>query len=213
MAKTKTFITVIPFQGNNGLKATVYKSDGNSKLEYGETRFPIIPAINGYTEKGDKIRVIAILIDGDNYKHNFETYFVPEIESLVKAKELSFDGIEIIRKPEKEDIETQLTLFRNIIDKIEDDEEIFACLTYGRKIEPIVETMALNYAYKIKKNVSIGCVVYGLFMHTESGSDNYIYDVTSLFFTSTIIDKIAEMNVKEPEKAIRAMLGTGDKNE
>lgn len=214
--KTKTFITVIPFQPKgetlekDKLRPVIYEPAGNSKLAYGETRFPIIPTINGYCGEGDSIRVIAILIDGENYKYNYETYFVPEVNNLVENKKLKFSGIEIIRKADKEDIDTQLKLFTDIINMANDNEELFACLTYGRKLEPIVETLALNYAYKLKSNVSIGCIVYGLFHHTDSGSGTYIYDTTALFYMNSIVYKLAELKVSDPEAAIKSMLGIGD---
>ncbi|PKM59980.1 MAG: hypothetical protein CVU99_10600 [Firmicutes bacterium HGW-Firmicutes-4] len=209
MEKTKTFITVIPFQGqdeqgNDMLKPVLYSPAGNTRLAYGETRFPIIPVINGYAKKDDKIRVIAILSDGANFMHNFETYFKPEVEALVKNNELKLDEIEVIQVSDKEDIDTQLKLFSDLIDKVENNEEIFACITYGTKPTPIVINMALNYAYRIKEDVNIGCIVYGRYLHTDSTGT--LYDTTALFYLESVVNKVADMNVKDPEKAIRAML-------
>ncbi|MCL2410418.1 MAG: TM1812 family CRISPR-associated protein [Treponema sp.] len=233
MSKTKTFISIIPFQAHdkNGnkekdsLKSAVYPAKGNSKLEYGATRFPIIPVINGYAEKGDKIRVIAILTDGDNFNYNYETYFKTEISDIIKAKELILNEnkIEIIRTADSEDTETQLKLFLDIIISISDHQDIYACITYGTKPTPIIESMALNYAYKIKKDVSVGCIVYGRYVNdnptltveenAKNKENNGIYDTTSLFYLDSIVNKLADMKVPNPEKAIRAMLGIGDNNE
>jgi len=213
---TKTFISVIPFQGKdkNGedmLKAFVYKPRGNSKLAYGETRFPIIPAINGYTEKGDKIRVIAILTEGENFAHNYRTYFVREINEIVKKKGLIFDGIEIVSSPDSEDIDTQLKLFGDVIDLIRDNEEIYACITYGTKPTPILESMALRYAYLLKKDVSIGCIVYGRYTFIDESDNNGIYDTTALFHMESVVNRLAELKISKPEIAIKAMLE--DKND
>jgi hypothetical protein len=212
MDKTKTFIATIPFQGkdkdgNDMLKPVTYTPAGNSRLTYGATRFPIIPLINGYAERGDRVRVIAIFTDGDNFKHNYETYFVPEVTELAAQNGYTFDGIEIVQTPNKEDIDTQLALFADIIAKIGDGEELYACITFGTKPTPIVQTMALNYAYKLKKDTSIGCVVYGLFRHGNPVGE--IFDTTALFYMDSIVNKLAEMKTPHPEKAIRAMLGIG----
>ena len=228
MEKTKTFITTIPFQPHdkNGdktqdqLKAVVYPAKGNSRLEYGETRFPIIPVINGYAENGDKIRIIAILTDGENFKYNYDTYFVPEINDIIKKKNLEFEKpekIEEISTADSEDIETHLKLFSDIIDKIGDNEELYACITYGTKPTPIIESMALNYAYKLKKNVSVGCIVYGRFMNNnprltaeeneKNKKNNGIYDTRALFHMDSIVNKLSEMKAPNPENAIRSMLG------
>jgi len=232
MNKTKTFITAIPFQphdkygdkSKDQLRAVVYPAKGNSKLKYGETRFPIIPVINGYAEKGDKIRVIAILTDGDNFKYNYETYFINEINRIIKEKELVLNGneIEVIKTADSEDIETHIKLFSDIMTAIGDNEYIYACITYGTKPTPIIESMALSYAHRLK-NVSVECIVYGRYMNhntwlsdkenEKNKENNGIYDTTSLFYMDSIINKLAEMKAPNPEKAIRIILGVDDVNE
>jgi hypothetical protein len=216
MGKTKTFICIIPFQGKNSktgedmLKPVVYTPSGNSRLEYGETRFPIVPVINGYAESGDKIRVIAIVTDGDNFRYNYETYFVPEITALAEKNDYDFAGIEAVNTPDSEDIETQLALFADLIRTIGEDEELSACITYGTKPTPIVQFIALNYAYKLKSGASIGCIAYGRFLHNDDGRGlGVIYDQTALFYMDSIVNKLAEMKAPHPEKVIRAMLGIG----
>jgi hypothetical protein len=214
VSKAKTFVSVIPYQGKNQktgedmLQPVLYKPHGNVKLAYSATRFPIVPAINGYAERGDKVRVIAILTEGEDYKHNYECYFVPEIDMLVRDKSLDFSGVEVINTADSEDIDTQLKLFSDIIDAIGDSEDIYACITYGTKPTPIVETMALNYAYRLKKDVSVGCIVYGRFINTNPTSDkNGIYDTTALFYMDSIVNELANHGASNPEKAIRIMLG------
>ena len=120
--KTKTFLAVIPFQGkdkegNDLLKAATYLPVGNDRLAYGETRFPIIPVIAGYANQGDRIRVIAIKTEGNNYEHNYDTYFVPEVQALCKQKGLCFNAIEAVSTPNKETIEVQLKLFSDTVAK------------------------------------------------------------------------------------------------
>ena len=232
MCTTKTFISAIPFQPydksgnkeNDSLKSLVYPAKGNSKLEYGETRFPIMPVINGYAEKGDKIRVMAILTDGDNFKYNYETYFIDEINDIIKAKELVLNGneIEVIQTADSEDIETHIKLFIDIMTAISDNEDIYACITYGTKPTPIIESMALSYAYRLK-NVKVECIVYGRYMNPnprlsdeeneKNKENNGIYDTTSLFYMDAVINELAEKKSPNPEKAIRAMLRIGDANE
>jgi len=97
-------------------------------------------------------------------------------------------------------------LFSDINNLIGDNEEIYACITYGTKPTPIIETMALNYAIKLKKNVTVGCIVYGRYMHIDDNDNNGIYDTTALFRMDSIVNKLAEKKAKHPEKAIRLML-------
>jgi hypothetical protein len=221
--KTKIFISAIPFLGKRRLadgtlkdmlEPVLYKPVGNPKLEYGgETRFPIVPVISGFTDSGDAVRVIAVITDGDksnakNTAYNYRTYFEPEIKKICRAKELEFDSIKLIHTPDNESIDAQLKLFSDIADAIHPGDEVYACISYGTKPMPIVLTMALNYAYKLKKDVSIGCIVYGRFPHLEEDQGKaLIYDTTSLFYMDSIVNKLAEIKAEDPAKAVRLMLG------
>ena len=225
MNKTKVFISTMPFLGQRQLadgtmkdmlETAEYKAIGNPKLNYPEkARFPIIPVINGYAEAVDNIRVIAVLTDGEesnakNTRYNYEKHFEPEIKAICAAKNLSFNSSEIekIHTLDSEDMDTQLKLFSDIAGKINPGEEIYACITYGTKPMPIILTLALNYAYKLKKDVSVGCTVYGRYPHLGNGQGtSYIYDTTPLFHMDSIISKLSEINAKDPAKAIRLMLG------
>jgi hypothetical protein len=214
MVNNKVFISAIPFLSEDKLKSVIYKPIGNPRLEYNiETRFPIIPVINGYVTAGDHVRVIAILTEGEmsnakNTKHNFDTFFVPEIKDLTGIKKADFDCIDVIRTPDNEDIDTQLKLFADIAESINPGDDVYACITYGTKPMPIVLTMALNYAYKLKKDVSIGSIVYGRYHHVcDVEGDSLIYDTTSLFYMDSIVSKMAEIKASDPDKALRLVLG------
>ena len=216
MGKTKTFICTIPFQKEGSLKPIVYKAHGNSKLDeygtkYGQTRFPIVPVINGYAEKGDRIRVIAIVSEGENFRHNYDTYFVDEVNNIVKENKYVFDGIEKISTPDEEGIEAQLKLLAELLDKINDNEEVSACITYGTKPLPIVQFIALNYAGKIKADTTIGCIAYGRFLHTEEEQNiGRIWDQTALFYIDSIVSKLAQNQVKNPDEVIKAWFDLED---
>ena len=223
MGKTKVFISSMSFLGQRILKdgtvkdmleAVVYKPAGNPRLEYpSKTRFPIVPVINGYAQAGDAVRVIVILTEGEktnarNTNENYRKFFEPEIKELCATKGIDLAEIEIIRTPDKEDMDTQLELFSNIADAINPGDEIYACISYGTKPMPIVLTLALNYAVKLKEDVSVGCTVYGRFPHYDEGnSDSIIYDTTPLFHMDSIISKLAEVKAKDPAKVIKLMLG------
>ena len=213
--KTKTFITAIPFQGkdrdgNDGLKETHYQPDGCPELEYGKTRFPIVPVIANSVKKDDNVRIICILTDGENFKHNYDTYFVPEITDLQKEIGFRFNQVEIIDVSDTENIDTHLKLFTDIISVIKDNEDLYACITYGTKPTPVVLSMALNYAYKLKKNTTVERIVYGRFLHFNkelNKTEGYLYDTTPLFYMDSIVNKLSEIGAPHPEDAIKTMLG------
>ena len=150
------------------LELTQYTPSNNSKLEYKKKiRFPITCAINGYAEKGDTIRIIAIKNDGNvDAEYNYKEFFIKEIETVTEEKGIEFDhkNIQIINIPNDETIETHLKLFVDIFSAIEKDEEVYACMTFGTKPVPVVLSMALNYVNRIRKNTSVNCIVYACFL-------------------------------------------------
>jgi hypothetical protein len=213
---TKLFITVIANQGEkNGerlLKAVRYTPSGNSKLGYDKAiRFPITCAINGYANKGDKLRIIAIKNAGNkDADYNFQNFFKEEIKTVAAEKEIDFnvDDIEVIEIPNNETTETHLKMFVDIISTIGDDTEICACITFGTKPVPVVLSMALHYVYAIRKNTSVKCIVYG----RAFPGPVEIFDTTPLFYMDAIVNTLSKIKPKDPDKAIRQMLGLQAEN-
>ena len=205
----KKFITTIPYQDpekynqRGGLIKSVYRADDNQKLVYGETAFPIIPVINGYAESGEEIEIIPILADYKNVDGNYNI-FKDEVNELCTSIGVKCTFNEAVRIPYDNSIDTELDLFGKLIDCFEDRDTIYTCITFGAKPFPIILTMAMNYAHRIKKNVSIGCVVYGAMDHNTGESS--IYDVTSLFYIDETVRLLAEQNVKDPAAFIKKLL-------
>ena len=91
-----------------------------------------------------------------------------------------------------------------MIDHLADEDEIYACITYGTKPSAVIELMALRYIRQIKKNASIGCVAYGGLDHLSGRAK--IYDVTALVQLDDIIRVLAQTGVEKPREAIQRIL-------
>lgn len=183
---SKRFITVISLQNPDSLVKSIYEAVDNERLDYKkETAFPVIPLIAGYTEKGDEIEVVAICHDYPNSEINYEA-FEEELSQLCTERKIKY-SLNKLSVPYDNQISTQLKTFYKLAEKIEDGDEINACLTYGTKPLSIIELMTLNYAYRAKKNCSYGALVYGEKDHASGRTR--IYDVTRLFIVDEIIQK------------------------
>ena len=201
----KKFIMVTPQQQPGKLQLKVYEPQGNSLLEYGETHFPIIPTINGYVDDGEEIKLITLTYDTENCAHNLEI-LKQELEDL-KADRGIVCELDSILVPADESVSATLHVFQEFIDRVDDDDELFACITYGSKPMPIVEVMALQYAYRIKRNASIECVVYGsIDFNAPAPYPSKIYDVTSLVKLDEIVRLLAERGIEDPETVIASIL-------
>ena len=157
----KKFITVIPLQVQGQLRRYHYQAVDNSRLQMdGPTSFPILAAVNGYVQPGEKFRLLAIAADSEDGRRNCAV-LQGELEELCRTKGCPCPQIETIPAPADEGVAAQIAAFQRLIACVEDDDELFVCVTYGTKLLSQVTLMAVQYAYQAKKNTSISCVVYG----------------------------------------------------
>lgn len=206
----KKFIMTSPYQPApdpekkiRGLEKGIYTAADNQLLAYDTpTSFPIISTINGYAEEGEQIEVITIVSEYENAEYNYGL-LKEELDDLSKKKEFSYT-LKEVRVPYNNAIDTELELFSKLIDCTADGDTLYACITYGSKPFPLIQIMALNYAYRIRKNVSIGCIVYGAKDHNNGNME--IYDITSLLYIDEAVRLMAEQKVENPTDLIKKLL-------
>lgn len=200
----KKFFMVTPQQPKGMLKKQKYQSAGNSLLEYGETCFPIIPVINGYLEQGEQAQLITVTYDSDDCRRNLET-LSEEVAVICAAKDATC-AIDSVEVPFDDSVSAVIHVFQELINRTDDDDELYACITYGSKPMPIVLVMALQYSYRLKKNAYIECVVYGQIDRSQNPPTARIYDVTALVQLDEIVRLLADKGVENPEEAIKAIV-------
>ncbi len=199
----KKFIMTSPYQPKGRLEKGIYKAADNQLLAYDiPTSFPILSAVNGYVESGEAIEIITIVSDYDNAKYNYEL-FKEEVSQLSLNKGFNYT-MKAVSIPYDNSINTELELFGKLIDCMSDDDTLFVCITYGSKPFPLVQIMALNYAYRIRKNVSIGCIVYGAKDHNNGNME--VYDITSLLYIDEAVRLMAEQKIENPTDMIKNLL-------
>jgi hypothetical protein len=206
----KKFIMTSPYQPApnpekriRGLEKGIYTAADNQLLVYdAPTSFPIIPTINGYAEEGEQIEAITIVSEYENAEYNYGL-LKEELDNLSKKKGFSYT-LKEVRVPYNNAIDTELELFAKLIDCTADGDTLYACITYGSKPFPLIQIMALNYAYRIRKNVSIGCIVYGAKDHNNGNME--IYDITSLLYIDEAVRLMAEQKVENPTELIKNLL-------
>ena len=207
----KTFITFSPQQAEGFLHAALYLPAGNPALEYGETRFPIIPVINGYTLQNEEIRVIVLCQDHERCVNNLK-YLRQELESVFQTKNLraaatATEGelFELVMVPFSDKVTDHVETFQKLIDRIQDGDDLHACITYGSKPAPMVELMAMRYARQIKKDTYISCIVYGQL--GRGGDPSYIHDETALAHLDDLIRILAMNGDPNPKATLDRIIG------
>lgn len=221
----KKFLMVTPLQpvgvkedGKtfDSLRLCNYEPVGNQKLEYGKmTRFPLMHLINGYAEPGEEIRVIAITPKYEYCQVHLQQ-LREELASLQAEKGFLCRGVEAVEVDFAGDVATQIEVFHKLLSYVEDHDILYGCLTYGMKPMPIAELMAIQYAYRVLDNVSIGCLVYGEVDYsrppiakTKDGKGIFptrIFDITALIQLDEIVRILADRKVADPKGMIERII-------
>ena len=204
----KKFVTAIPLQAQGKLERKHYKAVGNPRLDMEETvSFPILTAFQGYVNPGEHSQIIAIRTDSENARRNF-SILEQETAELCRKRGIPYPDIVVIDVPEDETVTTHVATFRQLIDRFSDGDELFGCLTYGTKPLSEVVRMSIQYAYRVKKNASICCVVYGQIIRdsTSEAKDSLVHDETALLRLDEIVRLLADQGVENPSGVLDALL-------
>lgn len=202
----KKFFTNIPLQKEKQLQPFLYQACGNRRLVMDEkTRFPIIPAINGYVEAGEEFRVIAVMQDSDDAKRNLGL-LEEELKSLCEKKRLPFpaNGIECIAGSEDQTVISNLVTVQSLLDCIGDEDELYVCVTFGTKPMAMTLLSAVRNACLLSHNTKVSCIVYGEIDRRNSSDPKdwkcSIYDETPL----VELDRLSyAMALKSPHTALK----------
>ncbi len=199
----KKYYTTIPQQPvPDGLRLTEYKNPGCSPLlNYGKTRFPIVAVIANSAKKGDAVRVYGIKPEHENTSH-WEAELKAELDGLKENIGFSYEFI-VLETAMSETVENHLALFKKLIDTADDNDHIYADITFGTKPIPIVMLMFMNYTYKYRDNAEIESIVYGQF--NNATKEAALYDVSALFYMNATVDRLD--NASDPVKVIEMLLG------
>lgn len=206
----KKFFTIVSLQkdiGESGLKNNHYEAVGNSLLNMdGVTSYPIVPVINGYANKGEEIRVFAIVSNPEYMEDNYQVLNRQVQEVCDRKGILLPNGVEKIIISNEQTVNDHINSFISLLPYFGEDDELFGCLTYGTKVNTITLLMAIQYAYRIKKNSSIKCLVYGDYNRMEGSAK--LYDVTALVQMDELVCTLADKKIENPEELLRMIAET-----
>ena len=194
----KKFYTIISLQQDldDERSAYCYQAVGNPKLQLDhKTRFPIMTAMEGYTQPGEEIAVIAVVTDLAAGHRNLEL-FRREVEELCRRKGLVCPGVQVVTVPEDDRVATHTATFQKLLNYAADGDELFLM-------------MAVQYAYRVKKQTTISCIVYGQIQRPERDRSTWtgrVYDMTALVQLDEIVRMLADRGVEDPKEVIDSVL-------
>lgn len=200
----KKFFTYVSLQPKEKFNKTKYEASGNKRLDAGqEIRYPVIAMIRGYVNDGEEIKLYAI---GDqkneNYACNFQ-FLKDDLSAIMGERSFKCEIVEIDRSEEEYAVD-HLKTYSDLLNQIDENDDLYVCITYGTKPTPIIEMMVLQTAYSLKDDISIGCVAYGKYNHRTKESK--VFDITALFHMSQIVTELKGRRIEHPVEFIRNML-------
>lgn len=186
----------IPMKKN--MNAMVYAGTGNTNCNYSK---PVMFAINAVLaetlKKDDEVRVVLLrTLDKASNSGKNSGLFMQELDSInseIGAK-ISYETLESEFKETKDIHETRL---KEILDKIEENTEIYADITYGPKPLPMILMCVISFAEKFL-NCEVKSVVYGKvdFDDNDKPCNPELYDVTSLYYLNNLTNSMVVDNEK-----------------
>lgn len=206
----KTFYCVISNQIQGELKDFRYEAVDNKRLALDmEIAFPILTAVAGYVEPGETFRVIAAYPPQGRGPEHLER-FRAQLAQVCALKGLTEPQVIAVALPNERGVAGQAAAFRTLTAYAQDNDEIFACMTFGTKPLTSALLMAVRYAYRIKENTSVACVVYGEITRPQRNQNTWkaqVYDMTALIEMDELVRRLADRKVSDPWGAISAVLG------
>ena len=201
----KVAVITIPMRLPEKVGRFEYSVDGDKAIEY---RKPILCPVNAVLaktlKKDEEVKVIYVLTTGkhSSFEQNLVN-FRDELEGInaeIGAK-LSFDTIKIEFRPVKATFNKILT---ELADKIPDDAEIYADITFGDKPSIVSLLCAIKFAEEFRDAV-VQYVVYGkieFYDEDDKKTGPVIFDITSLYY---FFNLIGSMRASDAESAFKKL--------
>ena len=105
-------------------------------------------------------------------------------------------GIEVVSAPADAGVRSNIEAFQRLIEMVHDNDEMYACMTYGVKPLSQIMIMAIQYAYRLLDNASISCLVYGRIDRKDREVKGaYVNDMTALIQLDEITRLLAANKV------------------
>ncbi|MDR0909030.1 MAG: TM1812 family CRISPR-associated protein [Spirochaetaceae bacterium] len=185
----KTVIVTMPMKER--LYRFKYPVVGNASIEYdGEVSFPVNGLLARTLERGEEVKIIYIITKGGDNKGGEHTRaFRQELDEINKniGARFSEETIELEFDPKKDEFKK---LLYSLIEKIGEDAQIIADITFGSKPFPFTLLCALNYAENFH-NADLLYIVYGKVDWIDGEPTNpKFYDITSNYYLQKLIGSL-----------------------
>ena len=202
----KVVVITAPMNQPNEIKPVIYRVDGNKAIEYEKPiRSPVSGILAKTLKKDEEVKIIYVMTLGKNsFCEQNKKVFMDELDAINGeiGAVLSYDTVEIEFMATKK---TYNKLITDLADKIPDNAELYADITYGSKPEILSLFCALRFVEEFR-NAVVQYFVYG---QAERNKDTrkleglIIYDITSLYYLFFLMGSLRASDAESASKKLK----------
>ncbi len=167
-----------------------------------KTAFPIIPLMKETMDPEVENKVIVVIMKNEDSTRNLEIF-------KDKLREINVDPecVTCVELEEDSRYATGVNMFMQLAREIEDDSDVYACLTYGTKIMTMVMTYVLSSIKYLKTNTVVKSVCYGQ-IDWESGKPKRarVWEVIGIMRMNELVRTLADAPIADPMVALETLL-------
>ena len=175
----------------------LYRS-GGAELE---TSFPILLPISQTAQRDELINITLLISENSPVASGNFLRLMTELKALAMEVGFRYDLTEI-RIAGEETPEKQKRVFEALIETLGDGESIYADITFGHKVVPLIIFTALSFCYKLCKDTEVNSVFYA----DRSGETAVLHDISTLFYMESVIHSVSQSVPDDPLSIIKRIL-------
>ena len=181
---------------------------GNVKTKYNkDVLYPINAVFADELKEKDELKIILLKsITGDakidSQTNENVTVYKEELDSILKDKKVKVDYCDLDSDFD-ESKETFEVTFKKMVSCLEDDCELYADITFGPKLIPMMVFCVFNFAERFF-NTHVRSIVYGKAMHNKDNTahDGELFDVSPMYHLNNLTNTMEAPNGKDALKML-----------
>lgn len=203
----KILFVDIPMQPKSKVN---YSMSGNVKNALNsEVLYPLNSVLPQKIASGDELRIVLLETKTNEKSHDMQTkenssIFETEIRECLAGKNAK---IEIVHFESEfdESKETHEVRFRKMLDMLEKDAELYADITFGPRLIPMLVLCVFNFAERFYgsriKGIFYGKVLHDLYDNKKT-TGGAVFDVTSLYYLNSMTNSMLAADGEYAKKTL-----------
>ncbi len=186
-----------------------YFNTGNVRSQYNKNiLYPINAVLLRELQENDEVKIILLKTRTGKEELDSQTkrnarLFEDELDEMLDGRNIRVEYISLVSEFD-ESKEKHEIRFRNMLSYLDDDCELYADITFGPKLLPMMVFCVFNFAERFF-NCHIREIVYGKALHdmqTNEAHSGELYDVSPMYHLNNLTNSMEAENGKEAIKAL-----------